>query len=254
MFQEFFPSYFEWWHVPLVFMAGLIGESFGALVGGGSIITMPALLLTGAPIQTAIAVDNAAAIGTEIGILSATWRKAKAHKKLTLFMAIPLTLGGVGGTWLLLHVSPVIIKYLMAATIIIILIHSYIAKKRVNKIGHSHYAALFVFLLIIGIYSNFMAAGEGAFSRMGIMALLGMSFLQVQGIKATATVPSRLYSLIITAFAGLIIWPYLIAMWASGFIAGRYSTKFAKKLPDKLIRIVLTIMSILFVIYLLVFY
>lgn len=85
---------FELWHFPVLFIATLIGESFGALVGGGSLLTMPALLLTGIPIQSAIAVDNAAALGTEAGIFSETRRKVMANKKWVLLMAVPLTMGG----------------------------------------------------------------------------------------------------------------------------------------------------------------
>lgn len=170
-------------------------------------------------------------------------------------MAVPITLGGFIGTSLLLHVPTDIIKYLMATTIIALLIHSYIGKKpdpkRVTKIN---YLVLVAFLFVIGIYSNFITAGEGAFSRMGIMAILGLSFLASTGIKATATMPSRIYSLVVTGFAGLIVWPYLLTMLASNFIAGKYATKFAKRLPDRFIKLFLTIVSLAFVVYLLVFY
>lgn len=70
MFGNFLPAYFEWWNIPVIFMAGIIGESFGALVGGGSLVTLPALLFVGVPVQSAIAINTAAALGTEIGILS----------------------------------------------------------------------------------------------------------------------------------------------------------------------------------------
>ncbi len=243
------------WHLPVLFFAGLIGESFGALVGGGSILTMPALLLTSIPLQSAIAVDNAAAIGTEAGILSETYQKVKANKKWVLALAIPLTLGGVLGTWLLLTVPGTIIKYMMVATVTFIVIHTYVAKKPDGKnVSKKSYALVVVFLFLIGIYSNFMAAGEGAFSRMGLMSILGWSFLQSQGIKATATMPSRIYSLIVTGFAGLIVWPYLLTMWAGGFLAGKYATRSVKHIPDKFMRAALTIVSLAFVIYLLFFY
>lgn len=238
-----------------MFLAGLVGESFGAIVGGGSIVTMPALLLTGIPLQSAIAVDNAASLGTEVGILHETRQKVMANKRWVLILAIPLTLGGVIGTWLLLTVPGTVIKYLMAATVIFIVAHSYIAKKPDPKsVSKTSYALVMVFLLIIGIYSNFMAAGEGAFSRFGLMSILGWSYIQIQGIKATATMPSRIYSLVVTGIAGLIVWPYLLTMWCSNFLAGKYATKFVKHVPDQHMRIVLTIVSLLFVIYLLFFY
>lgn len=240
----------------MLFAAGLIGESFGALVGGGSIVTMPALLATGMPLTSAIATDNGGSIGTEVGIFSETRKKVLAQKRLLVLMAVPLTLGGIVGTWLLLNIPGEIIKYLMAATILIIVAHSYFSRKKpkAKTVSKSSYVFLIAFLFIIGIYSNFMAAGEGAFSRMGIMAILGITFLQAQGVKATATMPSRIYSLIVTAFAGLIVWPYLIALWCSGFIAGKYATRSVKHIPDTIMKVALTVVSLLFVVYLLFFY
>ncbi len=61
--MEFFPVSFEWWHLPVLFLASIIGESYGSLIGGGSIVTLPALLFTGLPLQSAIAIDNVAALG-----------------------------------------------------------------------------------------------------------------------------------------------------------------------------------------------
>jgi uncharacterized protein len=254
-YHSFLPPYFDWWNIPLLFFAGLIGEGFGALVGGGSIVTMPALLLTGTPLQSAIAIDNAASLGTEAGILAETRKKVLANKKYVWLLAIPLTLGGIIGTWLLLTVPGNIIKYLMAAMVLLIVLHTYTTKKPdPGSINTQSYAIVIIFLFMIGVYSNFMAAGEGAFSRIGLMSILGWSFMQAQGIKATATMPSRIYSLIVTGFAGLIIWPYLLTMWCSNFLAGKYATKFVKHVPDQYMKIALTIMSLVFVIYLLFFY
>lgn len=254
-YHAFFPDYFQPWHLPVLFFAGLIGESFGALVGGGSILTMPALLLTGIPLQSAIAVDNAASIATEAGIISETKQKVMANKKWVFALAVPLTLGGIIGTWLLLNVPGTVIKYLMAATITLIIIHSYIGEKPDGKsVSRKSYSLVIAFMILIGIYSNFMAAGEGAFSRIGLMSILGWSFLQSQGIKAAATMPSRIYSLVVTGFAGLIVWPYLLTMWCSNFIAGKYATKLVKHIPDKHMKAALTVVSLAFVVYLLFFY
>lgn len=255
-YHAFFPTHFHVWNIPIIFVAGLVGESMGALVGGGSIVTMPALLFVGLPLQAAIATDNAGSIGTEVGILSETYQKVIANKKLVIFMAIPLTLGGIIGTWLLLSVPGAVLRYLMAATIAFIVAHSYLSKRKPDPkaISKTSYTFLAAFLLLIGLYSNFMAAGEGTFSRIGIMSILGLTFLQSQGLKATATMPSRIYSLVVTSIAGLIVWPYLLTFWCSNFLAGKYATKSVKKIPDKHLKLGLTVVSVGFVIYLLFFY
>ena len=254
-YHAFFPAHFHLWYLLLLFLAGLVGESFGALVGGGSIITLPALLFTGIPLQSAIAIDNTMSLGTLAGIISETYKQAIANKKLVLLIAIPSLLGSIIGTWLLLTVSGTIIRYLLVVVVIFIVIRTYLVKKPgLKHVGKKSYALAMAFMVLVGVYSSFLSAGQGAFSRIGLMSILGWSFMQTQGITATAGVPARIYALVVTGIAGLIVWPYLLTMWCSTFIAGKYATKFAKHIPDTYMRAALIIVSLLFVIYLLFFY
>ena len=210
----------------------------------------------GIPIKSAIAMDNAAALGTQLGIVSETPQRIAENKKLVLWMMLPITLGGVAGTYLLLHVSSVVIKYLIVGAVLLVLIHTYIAKHKTytGKITKAQYGLVFIFMLIIGAYSNFMGVGEGTFSKFALVSVLGLTFLTSQGLGAAAGIPARIYSLVVTALAGLIVWPYVLTFWVATFIAGKYSTRFVKKLPDSFLRAALTIMSIVFVVYLLFFY
>jgi len=255
-YHAFLPPYFHLWNIPFLFVTSLIGESFGALVGGGSIITLPAILFVGAPLQAAIATDNAAALGTEVGILTETWRKVLANKRLVVLMTIPVTLGGIVGTWFLLTISATIIKYLMVAAVVFILVHTYFSKNKPDssRISKANYTLVIVFLFLMGIYTNFVGLGQGTFGRIAVMSILGLSFIQSQGLLSTATMPTRIYSLIVTGMAGLILWPYLLTKWCANFIAGKYATKFVKKVPDARLKTVLTLLSIAFIIYLLFFY
>lgn len=256
MLHSLLPTYFHWWNIPVIFLGGLVGESYGCLIGGGSIVMLAAQNLVGVPLRSAIAMDNAAALGTQLGIFSETRQHVSENKKLVLFMMVPVTLGGIVGTWFLLVVSSQAIKYLMIVAVLALLIHSYIAKQSTppRSISRSRYAILFSFLFLNGIYSNFMGVGEGTFSKFALMSVLGLTFLQSQGLGAAAGIPARIYSLVITAIAGLIVWPYVITFWISTFLAGRYATKFVKRIPDTYLKISLTIISIAFVLYLLFIY
>jgi uncharacterized membrane protein YfcA len=255
-YHAFFPPYFHLWNIPFLFLASLLGESFGALVGGGSVITLPAILFLGVPLQSAIAINNAGALGTEVGILTETWRKVLANKKLVLLMAIPTTIGGVFGTWFLLHASVAIIKYFMVAAVVFILGYSYFSKDKPKSksISKFNYVVLVSFLLLMGVYTNFIGLGQGTFGRIAVMSILGMSYIETQGVTSTATMPTRIYSLFVTGFAGLIIWPYLLTKWCANVIAGKYATKFVKNVPDAYMKAVLTVLSIAFVVYLVAFY
>lgn len=256
MLESIIPSYFEWWHLPLIFLAGLIGEGYGSLIGGGSIVMQATQVFLGVPVQSAIATDNAAALGTEAGILSETHKKVAKNKKLILWMFLPIALGGIIGTWFLLSISQNVIKLVMIAAILYLLLHSYYLKDKVQSKQASKwkYALLFVFLFIIGLYNNFIGIGEGTFSKIALMLILGLTFVESHGLKTVAMVPIRVYSLIVTGFVGLIVWPYLITFWVSNFLAGKYATKFVKKIPDTYMKTSLTIISVIFILYLIAFY
>jgi hypothetical protein len=255
MIESIFPAYFEWWHIPIIFLAGLIGEAYGSLIGGGSIVMQSIQMFLGVPIQSAIATDNAAALGTEAGILSETHKKVKENKRLIFWMFLPIALGGIIGTYFLLTISTVVIKYLMITAVLYLLFHSYFLKNKIKSksLNKWKYVLLFAFLFLIGLYNNFIGIGEGTFSKIALMLVLGLTFVESHGLKTVAMVPIRIYSLIVTGIVGIIVWPYLITFWISNFIAGKYSTRFVKKVPDKYLKTSLTVISLVFVLYLLIF-
>ncbi len=256
MFHSFFPAYFHWWHIPAVFLAGLVGEAYGSVIGGGGIVIQAVEVFIGMPIKSAIATSTAGGLGTEAGIISETYPQIAANKRLCLRMTVPFTLGGIAGIWLLLNVSQTAIKYLMIVSMLIILARDYRSKRRprVKRLSQSQKALLFTFMSLAGLYGSFIGPGEGTFSKFALMSVLGLTFIQSQGLKAAATVPSRIISLIITGIAGLLVWPYVITLWVSTFIASKYATKVAKKIPDKYLRITLAAVSVAFIVYLLFFY
>ena len=255
MFEPLLPDSFQLWHLPLLFFASLIGESFGAIIGGGSIVVQPALLLTGTPLTSAIAIDNAGALGTEAGVLTETHQEVRKRWRMVVFMFTPMMLGGIVGTWGLINISTDFIKPVMIAAVTFLLLRSYLFRDKLGAAdwGKYKYPALFVFLVIIGAYNNLIGVGEGTFARLGIILILGMTFLQGHGFKTISTVPVRVYSLVLTGIAGLIIWVYLPFMWAGSFLAGKYATKYIKKVPEAHMRHALAAIALLFIVYLIAF-
>lgn len=256
MLHTLIPTYFHWWHIPVIFLAGLVGEAYGSVIGGGGIIIQSTQLFIGVPIKSAIATATAGGLGTEAGVISETHQHIADNRKLTLLMTVPFTLGGIVGVWLLLSVSQSVIKYLMIVAVVIILAHAYYAKGKVKPkvISKAQHVLLFLFMFLSGLYGNFIGPGEGTFSKFALMSVLGLTFIQSQGLKAAATVPARIFSIVVTALAGLVVWPYAATLWISTYISSKYATKYAKRVPDRYWEIILTLVSIAFVLYLLFFY
>ena len=122
----------------------------------------------------------------------------------------------------------------MVVAVSFLLLRAYLPRRQ-RQFAHLRkyrYHFLFVFLLLIGAYNNLIGVGEGTFARLGIMLLFDLTFLQSHGLKTIATVLLRVYSLIVTGLAELIVWPYLLVMGTDGFLAGKYATKHIKKMPQ----------------------
>jgi uncharacterized membrane protein YfcA len=250
------PPSVEWWHIPVIFVAGLIGESYGSIVGGGSVVTIAAQTFLGVPLQSAIATDDAAALGIEAGVLTETHQKVADTKHLILRMVIPISLGGVIGTLFLLTVPVIVIKGVMTAAVAYLLFHSFYLRPRIKRhhLDKWRWPVLFGCLFLIGLYNNFIGVGEGAFSKMALMTILGLTFMESHGLKAIAMVPTRFFSLVVTAVAHLIVWPYLLTLWCATFLAGKYSTKAVKRVPERYLGPALTAVSLVFIAYLLLAY
>ncbi|MYB39774.1 sulfite exporter TauE/SafE family protein [Candidatus Saccharibacteria bacterium] len=247
------PDSFQLWHLPLLFFASLLGESFGTVVGGGSLITQPALLATGLPLNAAIATDNAGQLGAEAGILSETRDDIRKRWKLAIFLFIPLALGGLLGTWSLVNASAGLIKPIVIGAVSVLLIYNLFFRHKLQRLRlrKRRYLVMFAFLFVLGVYDNFIGIGEGTFLRFGAMVILGLSFMQIHGLRVAATIPIRFYALVVTGLAGLMAWIYLPFLWLGGFLAGRYVTKYLKQVPEKYIRPSMAVMALAFIAYLL---
>lgn len=58
--------------LPLVFLIGVVTGTVGALVGGGSLLSIPMLIVFGLPPQVAIATDRFAGLGAAATALTSS--------------------------------------------------------------------------------------------------------------------------------------------------------------------------------------
>lgn len=247
----------DWRHIPALFLAGVVGESYGAVLGGGSLVVQNALLLVGSPLRSAIAIDIGASLGTEFGIVATTWDKVARHKQLIAFMSVAVFLGGLLGTTLLMNVSRTVIRVLMIIVVAGLLVRLVLRRPQAptgpGRLGSVGVGVLALVLVALGIYANFLSIAEGTFGRLAVMALLGADFVESHGLKTIATIPARVYSLVITGANGLIVWPYLVTLGIAGFIAGTMSTRVVKRMSPGTAKVMMVVVAGMFLLYLLLF-
>jgi uncharacterized membrane protein YfcA len=254
------PDNFEWQFQLVLFVSSFVAELWGCVVGGGSFLTIPVLTgVLGLPLQQALLIDDASTIGMEAGVLTRRWRDVCDNWRLVLFRLMPpITIGGIMGTYLLLTVPVIVIKILMIIALVALLYYSF-NRKRIDKTHPKNIkprnGVLFGVLLIIGLYNNFIGPGEGTFTKLALMTIMGVTLLESHGVKTAAMIPIRIFALVVAIVKGFIIWPYLLVMLLATFLAGWVATKYiVEMVSERIMRWCLAIVGIFFTVFMLFAY
>ena len=159
----------------LLFFAALFGGFIDTIVGGGGLITIPALLASGVPAHLALATGK---LQTIFGLFTASFAYYKSVSIQHLgFGVLCSFIGGALGTYAVLLVSDKHLKLVILACLV--LVFAYMVLKpslgRQKSEPKIHNIKLFHFIvgLTLGFYDGFLGAGPGSFWVFAFVLLLG---------------------------------------------------------------------------------
>ena len=227
----------------VAFVAGTIDS----IAGGGGLIVVPALLLTG--------IDPIMVLGTNklqstFGSLSATLAFArKGHLDLKKWAGLALIsgIGSLFGAWLLTQFSSEWLLTLMP--VLLLLIAGYFALSQ--SIGNVDAkarisAAVFGFTIVplIGGYDGFFGPGTGAFFVLSIVTLRGLAVIPATGLTKYLNFGSNVGALIFFILSGKILWVLGLVMGVCQFAGAQLGSQLAMRVGAKLIRPLLVFISV----------
>lgn len=232
-----------------------IGELMGAIVGGGSFITQPALIALGIPPQMAVAHDISACIGTT-GAIYHYFERKKMIRKEYLFWFLPGTIiGALIGVNILVSVSPDIIEKTIGITALVWVFVILFLKPDsgiVKKEPIAYWKPVAVISgFAFGIYTGFSGAGSGIMLTIIFVQLFGMTFLEKKGMNAILHIVGMVMALAAYIYHRLIYWPLLLPMMASAAAAGYLGSHISFKMGDRKLKLVFSVFLIGIAIWLL---
>jgi uncharacterized membrane protein YfcA len=168
------------------FSAGLIN----AVAGGGSLVSFPALLLTGMPAVTANATNT---LAVWPGSVSSTWayRDFIAHeRRRAVTLGVPSLLGGLLGSWILLHTSEKVFRDVVP-WLILFACALLLAQARVARLVASRRGAgddrvppgLWAAQFLISVYGGYFGAGIGILMLAAMGIFLPDAVQRANGLK-----------------------------------------------------------------------
>lgn len=221
--MTFFANHF---YLLLLFLMamGFLAGFVDSISGGGGLISIPALSLTGMPMVAVLGTNKLqSSLGTSIAVL-----KYYHHGLLsiaTVYRGLLFgIIGAICGSVLVNHISNQFMVILVPFAMLGVFIFNLFNKKiglhpGVKRLSEPVFFSLFGFSL--GFYDSFFGPGTGNFWLISLVFFLGYTFVQSAGYAKVMNLKSNLFSLIMFIYYGQVNVIYGLIM-AVGQIAGNY--------------------------------
>jgi len=239
-------------NILVIFIAALIGSFYGTLVGGASLITIPALIFSGLSPHIALATNRLGVSGVHVAGIYKFGKNKLIDYRLGFIAAIVVAVGSIIGANLVLLVSEILLKRIIAIAMVIVLLVILLNKQKglekIKEIKKSNYLIGLISFFFIGIYGGFYGAGTGTMMSYALILLFGKTFLESAGTRKIPSLTINIVAASVFIYFGKINYFVVGILFLSTFIGSYFGSALAPKMGNKglkwLFAIIVIIMSI----------
>lgn len=220
--------------VLLLVLAGLASGFVDAVVGGGGLIQLPALVvgLPGAtPVQLLATNKLASICGTTVS--SATYyRRVRPHPGTFVPLMICAFVGSLGGALLATLIpreafEPIVLAALLLIGAWVLFRPSVGSETELKYADRRHLAGAMLIGLVIGAYDGALGPGTGSFFVVTLVGFLGYSFLEASAKARMANWATNLAALVVFVPQGAVLWGIGLAMGVANLVGGYLGARVA---------------------------
>lgn len=231
---------------------GFIASFLNAIVGGGGLISLPALMAVGLPPSTAIATNKLAnTISNGTSMLTFLRAGKVDFKKIGKILPF-IFLGSLIGAYTVHLVSPSILKPLMLVMLVLVATYTVLKKdwgqqpkQRMLSIGKK--IAFLCAFTVVGFYDGFFGPGTGSFFIF-ILLMMGNDFLQAAGNAKAFNFTSNLAALVMFLVLGQVNFLYGLPMGFVMIFGAILGSKFALTRGTNMMRLIFIVMTCILII------
>lgn len=230
----------------LLFLVGFLAGMINAVSGGGSIITLPMLILMGLPAGLANGTNR---IGVFFQSLSSfiAYREKYKEFKLSLIFGLLTIPGAIAGALISISLSNALYEKILAAVIILIGVYLVLPNKQLEETESVvKFNVLNVaILLLIGFYGGFMQVGVGFIILAFLQGVMKMDLMRANSHKVFMAFAFTVPSLTIFILAGEVHYLNGLILAVGTSLGAWISSKMAIKKGEKFIKFFLVLSVIL---------
>jgi len=233
----------------ILIIIGLMAGVINTLAGGGSNLSLPALMMYGLPADIANATNRVSVLMQSITASRGFYKHDKIEKTAVKDSFFPLFFGGLVGAVFASYIDVELLKPLLLGTMITVslwvVLKSDVKAQEQNKQKSCFDSKLsFLATFAAGFYGGFVQAGVGFVLLATFVGVLNYDLLRANAMKVVATVIFTSIALLVFIFRDQIAWLPGILLGLGSMAGAQIAVKFAIDVKAKTLKIMVLVMTI----------
>jgi len=239
----------------LLALAALSAGFIDAVVGGGGLVQLPALLLGlpgASPVQVLATNKLASICGTTVA--SATYyRRVRPDPRTFLPLMALAFLGSALGALVAFLIprsafDPIVLVVLVVVGAYVVARPDLGGSTALRFSGHRHTLAAMLTGLVVGFYDGALGPGTGSFFVFILVGLLGYDFLEASAKARLANWATNLAALCVFVPQGQVLWKIGLLMGAANLVGGYLGARIAVSRGSRFVRVFFIVVVTAFVV------
>jgi uncharacterized membrane protein YfcA len=227
------------------FMAGVINT----LAGGGSNLSLPALMMYGLPADIANATNRVSVLMQSIVATRGFYQHDKIDSTSVKDSYIPLLAGGLVGAVIASYLNVELLKPVLLGTMIVVSLWVVFKSDTEIKEQESRKSCFdsklnFFMTFAAGFYGGFIQAGVGFVLIATFVGVLNYDLLRANAMKMVATAIFTSIALLVFIFRDQVAWLPGLLLGIGSIVGAQIGVKFAVEVKAKTLKILVLVMTV----------
>ncbi len=230
-----------------LFLAAFVAGFIDTLAGGGGLIALPALIISGIPPISALGTNK---LQGSIGTATATYimlRKKRVAWQDVKYLMRSAFIGSLMGTIAVQFINTEILSFVIPLVLLFMMIYFIFTPQPkvgsgIPKVSNGTYQKFIV--PAIGWYDGMFGPGTGSFFALSGVSLRGYGLIDATAIAKTLNFSTNFASLVIFLIAGKVVWLIGFVMMLGQFLGAWGGSQCLFKIDPKYLRLIVVVMCL----------
>ena len=228
----------------LLFIIGSAAGFLNVLAGGGSSLTLPALIFLGLDASVANGTNRIAILVQNLSAVHSFKKENYSDSKLSFKLALLTLPGAIAGAIAAVKISDAVFETILGIVMIGVTISLLIPmpkQKSLEANSKIHTLPMYISMLLIGFYGAFIQVGVGFLLMFALHFLMKLDLVRVNMHKVFIVLIFTIPAVILFFLTDNINWTMAIALSLGNAFGAWWSAKISVRKGEKFIKMILIV-------------